>query len=360
MKRLFLVIISLLSFFSFSSNVLAYDTCTANNPVVPCDYYYEGSFFATFSDYFFTGDCANSPGGVVLFYNPDTNNSPYGRLWEGHPSLYASAESFVTLKYVDGNSVLWFGPGGHGYNNLIAAWGYCFEPDDYKATQDIYDYYGSTFLYPANASSSSPPENYTLTVNIEPLVGGTVEVNEMPCTTCPCIYTLSEMDQSSIHATANTGYAFGYWKEATNPYPITPSGNKTMTAMFFKTFRNAVGDFYADINDNGGWCVDYVDYETGITNASGQPFSGDAWTYYQQAVDAGYQTGSVPRVGAIIVFSRDASLTYGHVGIVVAINGNTIMIRDSNWCDPYCFLIKEHTVLDISAYTVNYIYYTPQ
>lgn len=127
------------------------------------------------------------------------------------------------------------------------------------------------------------------------------------------------------------------------------------------TFRNAVGSFYQSSDTYGdGECVTYVLYETGITRTPGVPFSGNASTYYQEAIDVGYQVGSVPRVGSIVVFAVDTSknMPYGHVGIVTAIDGSTITMQDQNWVNPG-HVIGSHTVNTGNYNILGYIYYTP-
>jgi len=153
---------------------------------------------------------------------------------------------------------------------------------------------------------------------------------------------------------------FAYWIDGANqvtdnPWVVNMSADKSVTAKFFKTFRNAVGSFRKNVSDDGGECVDYVNYETDIQ------LSGYAYEWYRNAINAGYYvSSSTPVISSIIVFATQGNMTYGHVGIVTAINGNNITIRDSNWCNPVtCHEVKEHTV-DISNYTIaGYIYFTP-
>ncbi len=105
---------------------------------------------------------------------------------------------------------------------------------------------------------------------------------------------------------------------------------------------------------DNGQCVKYVRHETEI---SYRGCNGEAWTCYDKAQQAGYAVGQEPRVGAIIVFDKDPSkigLGVGHVGIVKAINDNTITIRDSNWIKLYT--VGEHDI-DVSKFKIiGYIY----
>lgn len=122
-----------------------------------------------------------------------------------------------------------------------------------------------------------------------------------------------------------------------------------------KTFRNAVGSFRANTNTNGGQCVVYIRSETDIPWAD---FNGDAQDTFVQAMNAGYAVSiATPRVSSIIVFSAQGNMSVGHVGIVTAINGNNLTIRDSNWnLDE---IVREH-VIDVTNYSIiGYIYHTP-
>ncbi|MFA5994729.1 MAG: CHAP domain-containing protein [Parcubacteria group bacterium] len=179
----------------------------------------------------------------------------------------------------------------------------------------------------------------------------------------------------SLIAKHKAGYAFVRWEEggiaiSTNStLNFTMGGSRSLTPVFeptsFRDFRNTVVEgFIKQINDIGGECVDYVKTETSIKDAQGNLFTGDAWTYYAKAIEAGYKTGDTPIPGAIVVFDKDTLPNVGHVGIVVSSyndsNGHMhLIIRDSNWCDPpTCHTISQHD-MDINGYTVHYIYYVP-
>lgn len=116
-------------------------------------------------------------------------------------------------------------------------------------------------------------------------------------------------------------------------------------------FSDLIGLHKGSVN---GQCVLYVRYETGILP---EGCSGEAWTCYQGAINAGYAVGQTPKVSSIIVFNKDSTKTglgVGHVGIVKEVNGNTIKIRDSNWTAAYT--VGEHSI-NITDYNVlGYIY----
>lgn len=65
--------------------------------------------------------------------------------------------------------------------------------------------------------------------------------------------------------------------------------------------------------------------------ASGIQIYGDAWTWWDQA-DGRYQRGHVPRVGAVLAFSKTARLPLGHVAVVSRIvEDRVLMITHANW-----------------------------
>ncbi|MBY5035127.1 CHAP domain-containing protein [Streptococcus gallolyticus] len=55
---------------------------------------------------------------------------------------------------------------------------------------------------------------------------------------------------------------------------------------------------------------------------------GNANQWLYSAAAAGHSTGSTPRVGAIAVWTAG---TYGHVAVVVAVNGSQIQVQESNY-----------------------------
>jgi surface antigen len=230
---------------------------------------------------------------------------------------------------------------------------------DWATTRDIYASSGSQ----AVILESTVIPQAQLTIVVEPSEGGSVTGSGISCNVdeySTCTYTLSEVSEDSLIATADEGYAFGFWTETKNPRPMTPNGDTTITAKFFKTFRNAVTDpegFRKEIDDTtGGQCVNYVRDETDVVNTC----TGYAVNCLGQAKKAGYQTGDTPKIGAIAVFSATSTLPYGHVGIVKLIDGNTIRIRESNWCSPAtCETVGEHDENLSLGRILGYIYTTP-
>lgn len=213
-------------------------------------------------------------------------------------------------------------------------------------------------MFGANAQHTFQAQIETVETIADPAEGGTI-------TTSPSGTEFIKGTEVTFTANANQNWAFGYWEwndgsssSTENPMALTINGPETVTANFFRTFRNAVGDFRKIVGDTGGWCTDYVNYETGAA------ITGNAYQWLQNAVSAGYKTGSTSTPGAIVVFSSDTIPPYGHVGIVTGdmyvSNGHTYLpVRDSNWCTPYCFLVNQHD-MDITEYPASgYIYYAP-
>lgn len=63
-----------------------------------------------------------------------------------------------------------------------------------------------------------------------------------------------------------------------------------------------------------------------------RPGSGSAYNWPALASDQGYSVSSTPRVDAIISWRQSASMPYGHVAIVRAVNGDgTIDLSEYNW-----------------------------
>jgi len=81
------------------------------------------------------------------------------------------------------------------------------------------------------------------------------------------------------------------------------------------------------------------------------PWSGHAKSWLANSRAYGYQTGSVPRIGAIIVTNES---WYGHVGYVEAIEGNWITFSEMNHLG---WGIKSVRTIHINSYRIKgYIY----
>lgn len=74
-----------------------------------------------------------------------------------------------------------------------------------------------------------------------------------------------------------------------------------------------------------GECVPFA------RTASGIQIYGDAWTWWGQAKGR-YQRGQVPKVGAVLAFSKSGRLPLGHVAVVSRIvEKRVLMITHANW-----------------------------
>ena len=199
------------------------------------------------------------------------------------------------------------------------------------------------------------------------------------CGVCEYNYCTGNVPSNStvkFGAFPNSGYAFAYWEwnggsssSTANPETFTMSGDLGLVAVFKRTFRCASGDFYEPYDPQDpeiygdGECVTYVRHETGAD------IYGNANTWYQGAINAGYYTTAGPSIptgkdmnSAIIVFGivSESSFPTGHVGIVInKVDSTHLNIRDANW--NLDGKLDEH-VIDVTNENYNilgYIYCTP-
>ena len=285
-------------------------------------------------------------------------------LYYTHIFSNPAADSFHVAHYPDNNPT-WY-PVGHW--ETYYAWGTTYSYADKHCTDQIYDgYNSSTILQGADIYQIGVSRNIEAGGGVASLQDGVDLGCGIAGNICCGISGYADVCQitppasSEIHLKAfpNSGYAFYQWSwnngantATDNPHTFTMSGALGVTGVFKKTFTCTEGAFQKNIDDNGGWCTDYVKYETGID------ISGDACDWYANAITAGYSVDSEPKTSAIIVLS-DTVLEHGHVGIVVSYDATTITIRDSNWCDPYCYLVKQHTIDRSRSDILGFIYCTP-
>lgn len=347
MRRIYLYSVSSFIFFCFlfgtCPKIMAYDAPT--------------SLPFTYAGYTFTDYIADN-GGNIMFYN--SSGSPPYSFSCAHGPDYGLPENIYHGWGIASPALLYY-YGCTDFKNCSTVNIYtdsnshCFG-GVYFNSQDIYSYPRSNNELVFQANPYAFPA--LLTVNLSPAGGGSVGSSPtgINCPSGNCQTSFSGNVQ--LTATAASNWAFGVWDDGTaiteNPHTFNVSGNQTIYAKFFKTFTNAVGNFKASIGSTieTGECVPYVRYEGDI------PIYGDAHTWYQQATEVNYAiNSSVPRVGSVIVFAIQGGMTSGHVGIVTAISGSNITIRDQNWNNDG--KVAEHTV-DIGNYTITgYIYYTP-
>lgn len=233
---------------------------------------------------------------------------------------------------------------------------------DLPASYPGFSFQGSYYSYGQTIMSTNyTPPTFQLSVTINPANTGSVASSPtgLDCTSNPCTGTLSQGNVQLTPAPI-TNYAFGYWDDGTmqsssNPMSVKLNDNKALTAKFFKTFSNRVGNFQITTGDE---CVIYVRNETGIISAA---CNGEAADCFSQAQTAGYATGQTPKEGTIIVFDRvpETALSVGHVAIVTSYSGNQVSMHDSNWVGYHT--IGNHTeTIGTGGYAIKgYIYYTP-
>ncbi len=124
-------------------------------------------------------------------------------------------------------------------------------------------------------------------------------------------------------------------------------------AIGAETFLCTGGHFEKNEGD-GDECVLYVRNETGISRAG---CNDAAYKCYELAKSAGYSVGSVPKVSSIIVFDKGAphmDPDNGHVAIVKEVNGDEIIIQDSNREDYHKI---GSTKIDTREFIVNGVNY---
>ena len=104
--------------------------------------------------------------------------------------------------------------------------------------------------------------------------------------------------------------------------------------------QNFVGNLFP-----GGYCTSYVASRRSI------PWHGNAGTWYRQAQNYGFATGQEPRAGVIIVTSESWA---GHVGIVEAVNGDSVTISEMNFLGYG--RISTRTISKNYSLIIGYIY----
>jgi surface antigen len=80
---------------------------------------------------------------------------------------------------------------------------------------------------------------------------------------------------------------------------------------------------------------------------------GDAGSWDDHAVQARWDVGIRPRVGAIAVWNPWPGVSTGHVAIVDAIDGSNIHVKEYNWSCSYCF--GTHWITSGARYPNAYI-----
>ncbi len=128
---------------------------------------------------------------------------------------------------------------------------------------------------------------------------------------------------------------------------------RKLAATNRETYINGTSGYpYSAINAPDDWlfltrqCTSYAAWKWNVVY--GRPFentrpgSGSAWNWPQLAHDQGYRVLDKPQVSAIVSWNRSASMPYGHVAIVEAVNSDgTINVSEYNW-EKYSFSIRNN------------------
>lgn len=105
----------------------------------------------------------------------------------------------------------------------------------------------------------------------------------------------------------------------------TPRRIAIAALMACASFGVAQAPAAASILNYTGECVPFA------RAASGIQIYGNAWSWWDQA-EGKYRRGSVPKVGAVLVFAKTGRLPLGHVSVVSRIvEDRVIMITHANW-----------------------------
>ncbi|MBX9708186.1 MAG: CHAP domain-containing protein [Caulobacteraceae bacterium] len=82
---------------------------------------------------------------------------------------------------------------------------------------------------------------------------------------------------------------------------------------------------------------------------SGINIFGDAWTWWNQAVDR-FRTGRAPETGSVLVFRPEGRMTRGHVAVVSEIlTDRVIRVTHANWGGSRGRVEENVTVVDVSG-----------
>lgn len=90
-----------------------------------------------------------------------------------------------------------------------------------------------------------------------------------------------------------------------------------------------------------------------VDGKQNRPFGGDARQWYSNAKKAGFSVGQTAKAGAIIVYGTLRS-SAGHVGKVVSVDGDEIVVEDMNYAGK--FIVTRRTDSVDNSKIIGYIY----
>lgn len=105
----------------------------------------------------------------------------------------------------------------------------------------------------------------------------------------------------------------------------------------------AAGPSPAKADDPYWQCVTFARMFSGIN------IFGDAWTWWNQAVDK-FRTGEAPATGSVLVFRPEGRMSRGHVAVVSDIlTDRVIRVTHANWGGSRGKVEENVTVVDVSG-----------
>lgn len=105
----------------------------------------------------------------------------------------------------------------------------------------------------------------------------------------------------------------------------------------------SVGPAPARADDPYWQCVTFARMFSGIN------LFGDAWTWWNQAVDK-FRTGEAPATGSVLVFRPEGRMNRGHVAVVSDIlTDRVIRVTHANWGGSRGKVEENVTVVDVSG-----------
>ena len=121
--------------------------------------------------------------------------------------------------------------------------------------------------------------------------------------------------------------------------------NKRLTAAVVAATLvfSALTPVSAQANDPYWQCVTFARMFSGIN------IFGDAWTWWNQAVDK-MRTGRAPEGGSVLVFRPEGRMSRGHVAVVSDIlTDRVIRVTHANWGGSRGKVEENVTVVDVSG-----------
>ena len=133
---------------------------------------------------------------------------------------------------------------------------------------------------------------------------------------------------SSVNSIKESPYIF---REIVNSHVQTIQKSSIKNPVLGVIIEKEESKNYIGIGD--GWCTDLIREYREI------PWYGDALYWKQNAINANYIVGDVPKLNAIMVENK---LPYGHVALVVEIMNDSFTVMEQNFVERN--VISERTL----------------